>query len=132
MSLMATERIPQPMAVVGVVSPIGPERTLVVRISDTASGYERLTWKTAYQALKRSEEGGWRTADPTVYASTDKAERVAHATAGDPVFGGLLKFRFNDDSAYFQLVGEPGLTAFVVLDRGSHRLLGCKFRNAKR
>jgi hypothetical protein len=40
------------MAVDGVVSSIIPERTLVVRISDLASGYERLTWRTAWRALK--------------------------------------------------------------------------------
>jgi hypothetical protein len=131
MAIAASTPIPQPMAVVGVVSPLIPERVLVVRISDNENGYARSTWKTAYQALKRSDESGWRTAEPTVYGSTDKADRVAYASAGDPVFGGLLKFRFNDDSAFLQLVYNP-VTAVVLLDRSSHRLLGCKFRNAKR
>ncbi|HJV13308.1 MAG TPA: hypothetical protein VJ625_05385, partial [Propionibacteriaceae bacterium] len=81
---------------------------------------------------KRAEESGWRSADPTIWANTDSRDGVASAVAGDPVFGGLLKFRFNDDSAYLQLVGNPGLTALVVLERESHRFLSCKFRNAKR
>jgi hypothetical protein len=120
------------MAVTGVVSSIIPERVLVVRISDLASGYERLTWKTAYQALKASEEGGWRTAAPTVYASAPGAFQVASATAGDAVFGGLLRFRFADGEAYqvyLQLVSKPGLTAFVMLDRSAHRFLSVKFKH---
>jgi hypothetical protein len=129
---MATTRLPSPMAVVGVVSPIIPERALVVRISDDASGYARSAWRTAHQALKSSEESGWRNADPAVYGSTDKADNVASATAGDPVFGGLLRFRFYDDEAYLQLVGNPGLTALVVVDRETQRFLSCKFRNRQR
>jgi hypothetical protein len=119
------------MAVVGVVSSVIPERTLVVRISDHASSYERSTWRTAYQALKASEERGW-SAHPTVYASTDKSANVAFAAAGDPVFGGLLRFTFAPgEPSYVQLVGNPGLTCFVVLDRESHRFLSCKFRHGR-
>jgi hypothetical protein len=128
---MATTPVPSPMAVVSVVSAIIPERTLVVRISDTESGYAKLTWRTAWRALKSAEESGWRTADPTVYASAPGAFQVAPATAGDDVFGGLLRFRFADEKAYLQLVSQPGLTAFVVLDRESHRFLSVKFRHGR-
>jgi hypothetical protein len=128
----ATTPIPSPMAVTGVVSPIIPERTLVIRISDTAAGYERLTWRTAYQALRQAEESGWRTADPTVWASTDSVDKVAPVTAGDPVFGGLLRVRFADGASYLQLVGQPRLSCFVVLDRETHRFLSLKFRHERR
>jgi hypothetical protein len=63
-ALVATTPVPSPMAVDGVVSSIIPERVLVVRISDLASGRERLTWRTAWRALKSAEEAGWRTAHP--------------------------------------------------------------------
>jgi hypothetical protein len=120
------------MAVVGIVSSIIPERVLVVRISDTASGYERSCWKDGYQALKASEESGWRTAGPTVWAGTDKADKVASAVAGGAEFGGLLRFTFApNEPSYVQLVGRPGLTAIVVLDRSSRRLLSVKFRNSR-
>jgi hypothetical protein len=128
----AADVVPSPHAIVGVVSPLFTERALVVRIADSEAGYARSAWRTAYQALKQAEQNGWRTSGRTVRGSTDTTDSVAYAVAGDDVFGGLLKFRFNDDSAYLQLVGNPGLTAFVLLDRSSHRLLRCKFCNAKR
>ena len=132
MSLYATEKLPSPMAVDAVVSSIIPERVLVVRVSDLESGYARLTWRTAWRALKSAEESGWATAHPTVYASAPAAYQVAHATPGDDVFGGLLRFRFADEKAYLQLVSQPGLSAFVMLDRSSHRFLSAKFRNGRK
>ena len=129
-ALAATTPLPQPMAVTAVVSSVISERVLVVRISDTASGYERQCWRTAFQALRRSEEGGWRDAGPAVYASTDTADRVASAVAGDAVFGGLLRFTFAPgEPSFVQLVGKPGLTCLVVLDRSSHRFLSVKFKH---
>jgi hypothetical protein len=76
---MATTPVPSPMAVTGVVSSIIPERVLVVRISDTESGYAKLAWRTAWRALRSAEESGWRTADPTIYGSAPGAYQVAHA-----------------------------------------------------
>lgn len=129
-ALAATTPVPSPMAVVGVVSAIIPERVLVVRISDTASGYERQCWREAHQALRRSEQRGWRDSSPTVWASTDSADRVASATAGDPIFGGLLRFTFRPgEPSFVQLVGKPDLSCFVLLDRSSHRLLSVKFKH---
>jgi hypothetical protein len=120
------------MAVTGVVSSIIPERVLVVRISDTASSHERLTWKEAWRALKASEERGWRDANPTVYANTDTADKVASAVAGDAAFHGMLRFTFAPgEQSFVQLVGKPGLTCFVVLDRESHRFLSVKFRHGR-
>jgi hypothetical protein len=122
------------MAVVGVVSSVISERVLVVRVSDNENGYARSTWRTAYQALKSAEESGWSRNTPTVWASTDKSDNVAFAVAGDPVFGGLLKFTFAGEAAYqqyLQLVAKPGLTAVVVLDRETHRFLSVKFRHGR-
>jgi hypothetical protein len=130
----ASTRLPSPMAVVSVVSSIISERVLVVRIADNESGYARLTWKTAYQALKSAEESGWSRNAPTVWASTDKSDNAAFAVAGDPVFGGLLKFTFAGEAAYSQylrLVATPGLTASVMLDRETHQFLSVKFRHGR-
>jgi hypothetical protein len=123
---------PSPMAVVGVVSSNVPERALVVRISDMASSYERSTWRTAYQALRQAEESGWRTGGRTVWASTDTADKVAPASAGDPIFGGLLSVRFADAAVYEQFLGKPDLTCVVVLDRAQQRFLSVKFRSGRK
>jgi hypothetical protein len=68
MSLFATERVPQPVVMTGVVGTDLAGRTLTVRLSELASGYERLHWRTAHRALRRAEETGWRTGR-TVWAS---------------------------------------------------------------
>jgi hypothetical protein len=86
----ATTPVPSPLAVTGVVSNDLSKRTLTVRISDNEQGFPRLCWKEAYQALRRSEQSGWRTAHPTVWASTDSADKVASAVAGDNTDGGRL------------------------------------------
>jgi hypothetical protein len=127
--LRAAERLPSPHAVTGVVSSIIPEHVLVVRISDNENGYARSAWREAHAALRRSEHSGWRDAAPTVWASTDNADKVASATAGDPVFGGLLRFSFADEAAFMRLASQPGLSAFVIVDRQTQRFLSVKFRN---
>jgi hypothetical protein len=124
------------MAVVGVVRSVVSERVLLVRVSDNENGYARSTWQAAYGALKSAEESGWsrNRNTPTVWASTDKSDNVAFAVAGDPVFGGLLKFTFAGEAAYsqyLQMVAKPGLTAVVVLDRETHRFLSTKFRHGR-
>jgi hypothetical protein len=88
-----------------------------------------LCWKESYAALRWGEEAGWY-GHSTVYASTDKSDKVASAVAGDPVFGGLLRFSFAPgEESYVQLVGRPGLSAFVMLDREARRFLSVKFRH---
>ena len=128
----ATTPVPSPMAITGVVSPLFTERALMVRISDNASSYERSSWRNAYRALKTAEQNGWRTSHPTVWASTDKADSVASAVAGDDVFGGLLRFAFYSEAPYRQLTGQPGLTCFVIVDRSSQRFMSCKFHSGRR
>jgi hypothetical protein len=110
--LRATERLPQPHSVDAVVSVDIPSRTLTVRISDIASGYQKLQWKEAWRALKSAEENGWRNSAPTVWADTADSYHVAYATLGDADFGGILKFHFPPGmQAFQQLIGKPGLTA---------------------
>jgi hypothetical protein len=119
---MATTPVPSPHAVDAVVSADIPSRTLTVRISDLASGYQKLQWKEAWRALKRAEEHGWRNSPQTLWADTAASRRVAFATLGDDVWGGVLKFTFPSGvEAFQQLIGKPGLTATVWLDRSTHR-----------
>jgi hypothetical protein len=58
MSVFATEKVPQPLTVDGVVFNDPATRTLHVRLSDQASGYTRLLWQQGWQALRRAEESG--------------------------------------------------------------------------
>jgi hypothetical protein len=131
-ALAAATPLPSPVAVVGVVSNDLPNRTLTVKLADAADGYTKLLWRESFAALRRSEQLGWRDSAPTVYASTDSADRVASATAGDAVFGGLLRFTFAPgEPSYVQLVGKPNLAAIVILDREQRRFLSCKFRHER-
>jgi hypothetical protein len=57
----ATEQVPQPVVVLGVVDRDLPARALSVRPSERASGCERLNWRTAHLALVQAEQTGWRT-----------------------------------------------------------------------
>jgi hypothetical protein len=114
----ATEKLPQPHEAICVVSNDLASRTLTVRLSDLANGYTRLLWKEAFRALRRSEEVGMRDSHPTVWASTPQAYQVAHATAGNTDFGGMLKFVFPpSEQAYTKLISKRdcmrlfGLTA---------------------
>ena len=59
MTLFATERVPQPYAIDAVVVADVLSRTLGVRLSETASGYQKMWWKTAHTALKAAVENGW-------------------------------------------------------------------------
>jgi len=53
--------------------------------------------------------------------------------AGDAVFGGLLRFTFPPgEQSFVQLVGKPGLTCFVMLDRSQHRFLSVKFWHGRK
>ena len=126
MSLFATERVPQPVVMTGVVGRDLPARTLTVRLSELASGYERLHWKTAHQALRRAEETGWRTGR-TVWASAPGSFQVAPVVAAP---AGTLVVRFpSGEQAFQNLIGKPGLFAFVSVDRSTGRFIGVKFGN---
>ena len=126
MSLYASERVPQPVVVLGVVDRDLPSRTLSVRPSELASGYEKLNWRTAHQALRTSEETGWRSGG-TVWASAPGAFQVAHVVAGPYL---SLEAHFPKGAeAFSQLVGKPGLYAFVSVDRSTGRFIGVTFKH---
>jgi hypothetical protein len=125
----ATTPVPSPLAVTAVVSNDLSNRVLSVRLSDIEVGFPRLCWKEAYAALRRAEEAGWY-GHSTVWANTDRADKVASATAGDNVDGGRLVFSFAPGQTEYQrLISQPRLTAIVVLDRARHRFLSVKFRH---
>jgi hypothetical protein len=68
-SLLATERLPSPLAADGVVFNDPATRTLTVRLSDAASGYTPLLWRQGLQRLAAAAETGWRRGAPTVWAN---------------------------------------------------------------
>jgi hypothetical protein len=82
-----------------------------------------------FQALRRSEERGWRNGHPTVYASTPQAYQVAHAVTGDADFGGMLKFAFPSGDVYTKLISQPRLYASVWIDRSSNRFINVNFKH---
>jgi hypothetical protein len=117
MSLFATERVPQPVVVLGVVDRDLAARTLSVRPSELSSGYERLNWRTAHQALEQAEQTGWRTAQ-TVWASEPGAFQVAHVVAGP--YPSLVAHFPSGEQAFQNLIGKPGL---LRLSRWTVRLV---------
>jgi hypothetical protein len=126
----ASPAVPSLHEAVGVVSNDLSNRTLTVRLSDQANGFTRLLWKEAFRALRSAEEGGWRNSHSTVYASAGTSFRVASAVCGNGDFGGMLKFVFpSGEPSYSQLVGKPGLSASVWLDRERHRFVNVSFHN---
>jgi hypothetical protein len=56
--MVSTERLPEPL-VDGTVRNDVESRTLVVRRPENASGYQKLWWRTAHQALIQAEQTGW-------------------------------------------------------------------------
>jgi hypothetical protein len=125
---VTTEVLPQPVAVDAVVFTDPVARTLTVRLPDSASGYDRLSWAQAWQAQRRAQEAGWpRSGAPWVWADVPGHRQVAHGLPGD---GGVLSFHFPPGTAgYSELIGRPGLVAIAVLDRASHHFLNVKFLN---
>jgi hypothetical protein len=110
----------------GVVGVDLPGRTLTVRLSELENGYARLHWKTAHRALVQAEETRWRTAQ-TVWASAPGALQVAPVAAAPD--GTLLVHFPSGEQAFQNLIGKPGLFAFVSVDRATGRFIGVKFRN---
>jgi hypothetical protein len=127
-SLYATESLPQPVVVGGVVFNDVAARTLVVRLSETASGYQSLIYQQAWQALRQAEESG--RGGQTVWAHSPDALQVAFATPGD--YGTLLfHFPTGSGSAYQQLVSRPGLTASMGLNRSTNRFISVTFKHRR-
>ena len=124
MSLLQTEKVPQPFAVDGVVTNDLPSRSLSVRLPDTASGYENLWWKQAWLQLRAAVQDGWRR-HPFVWASAPGAYQVAHAQPGD--FQTLQVTFPPGVTVYTELISRPGLMAIAVIDRNNGRFTGVKF-----
>jgi hypothetical protein len=101
-------------------------RTLTVRLSEQESGYTKLLWRTGWQALRQAEEAGWPASGaPRVWADAPGARRVVYGLPGE---GGTLVFRFPAGTPGFaELVGRPGLTSLVTVDRSTYRILSVKF-----
>ena len=124
MSLFATERVPQPVVVLGVVDRDLQQADTVGRPSALASGYERLNWRTAHQQLVQAEQTGWRTARP-VWPSAPGAVQVASVVAGD--YQSLLVHFPSGEQTFQNLIGKPGLVGWVSVDRSAGRFIGVKF-----
>jgi len=124
----ATEALPQPRAIDAVVFHDVVSRTLSVRLSDRASGYERLLWTQAWQQQRRSREAGWPPGSaPWLYADLPGAPQAVHGLPGD---AGVMSFHFPVGTAgYSELISRPGLVAIVTIDRATHQFLTCRFLN---
>ena len=126
MTLFATEKLPQPVVITGVVDRDLPSRSLSVRPSELSSGIERLNWRTAHTALVQAEQTGWRTARP-VWASAPGAHQVAHVVPGPYL---SLEVHFPSGVEAFQnLIGKPGLFAYVSVDKSTGRFTAVRFGN---
>lgn len=118
-SLYAREKLPQPLAVNGVVVTDVLARTLGVRLSELANGYSRMWWKTAHTALKAAAENGWSN-HPFVWASIPGARQVAHVQPAD---FSMLSVHFPVGTAGFAelisrrcQVSQPRLTEIAYSD----------------
>jgi hypothetical protein len=127
--LIATTPVVSPLVVDASVYNDVPSRTLVVRLSENAGGFEKRLWREAHGALTRAEQSGWRNGG-TLWASAPGAFQVAHAAPGD--YGQLL-FHFPvgslGSSAYQSLVSKPGLYAVVGMDRSTSRFINVRFKH---
>jgi hypothetical protein len=125
-SLYATEKLPTPLAVDGVVVTDVLARTLGVRLSELANGYSRMWWRTAHTALKAAVENGWAN-HPFVWAAIPGARQVAHLQPADFL---MLSVHFPVGTAGIsELISRPGLAAIATIDRNSGRFVGVKFLN---
>ena len=118
MSRFATEKVPQPMAVVAAVSNDVLSRTLSVRLPENAGGYEKLLWREAFAAYKAAEERGWSGRVSPLWATALGADRLTYALPGDLQ---TLKFTFErGKTVYSQLISKP-VSAIVTVGRGTSR-----------
>ena len=79
----ATTPVPRPVAIDDVVTNDVVSRTLIVRRPETASGYGKLLWREAHQALVSAAESGWRTAHPYVWGGALGNRQIVHGQPGD-------------------------------------------------
>jgi hypothetical protein len=121
--MAAPERLPSPLAVDAAVYNDVPSRTLMVRLSESAGGYEQSLWREAHGALSREHDRG--TAASTVWVSVPGGRNVVYAEPGD--YGVLLCHFPVGKAGYAAAVDKPNLYALVTLDRSSARFLAVRF-----
>jgi hypothetical protein len=106
-------------------------RTLFVRLPDTAGGTQRVAWRRAQQALVQAENEGYQSqrGAPQLWArGVGAGDRIAYGTPGDA--WDTLKFFFpapDPAAAYSKLIGKPGLYALVTVDNAKGFFMGCSF-----
>jgi hypothetical protein len=126
----ATTPLPQPLAITAPVTVDFANMTLIVRRPENAGGYEKLLWRQAHEALVKAEELGWPRIMRFVWGSAPGAYQFAHAAPG-PDLTLLFAFAVGTPAAqvYAELVGRPGLSAFVTADKSARYFLGVAFRH---
>jgi hypothetical protein len=127
----ATTPLPRPRAIDGAVENDISNRTLIVRRPKHIAGYAAFLWRQAHELLALAEERGWPSSGARfVWCSAPGNPDLVHAAPGANL---TLRFHFPAGSpagkVYSELVGKPGLSAIVVVDRETHYFLGVKFRN---
>jgi hypothetical protein len=119
----------RPLAVDGVVSIDARERTLVVRPARDARGLAEALWGEGHRAQVESERRRFHGTAPTVWARGAGQDRIALGLPGDD---GTMRFRFSPgDPNYKKLVATPGLSATIVVDRGSSHILSVRFQGRR-
>ena len=96
---------------------------------ENASGFQKLSWRMAWESLVRSEQSGWRSGR-TVWAHGVGQSDIAHGLPGDYL---TLLFHFpTGNDAYGELVSKPGLSATFAIDRAAGHFLSVRFSNRSR
>jgi hypothetical protein len=126
----ATTPLPQPLAITAPVTVDFANMALIVRRPDAAGGSEKLLWREAHAALVKAEELGWPGGTRFVYGSAPGHYQFAHAAPG-PNLALLFPFMVGTTGAkvYAELVGRPGLYAFVTADKSARYFLGVTFKH---
>jgi hypothetical protein len=129
-SLFATTPVPRPIVVDAPVSNDIANRTLIVRRPENVGGTALLAWREAHSAYRRAEEAGWPpTGPPFLRASGGGEQDIAYAIVGDNL---TLRFAFPPGkSVYAELVGKPGLAAWVTVDASTRWFQRVTFRHAR-
>jgi hypothetical protein len=126
----ATTPLPQPTAISAPVTADFANMALIVRRPEAAGGSEKLLWREAHAALVKAEELGWPRNTQFVWGSAPGHYQFAHAAPG-PNLTLLFTFLPGTPTAkvYAELVGKPGLYAFVTADKSARHFLGVAFKH---
>jgi hypothetical protein len=135
-TVLARERLPQPLVMDGIVRNDVGTRTLVVSRPENLSGYQKVAWRTAHEALVKAEQNGWYTATgrpslvPYLFAHGAGQTDIAHGLPGDKL---TLLFHFPAGvEVYTKLVSQPGLRALVTVDKSSGWFTRVKFIHGRK